>query len=312
MALTGEWVGEVSGIGREMVEESSAGEVLFDSDQLEKNAKRTSSSFSCYPLFSILVLLDAAKDDYTSSWILLAAILGIASVGSYITSFGKMVLDLATPGKSLNSYGAKRGAWAVVTGCTSGIGREFAFQLSKAGFKLVLVARNEQALNALQKELKTESQIHVIDFSSATASDYKSLQSKLSSMGAIGVLVNNVGLGHGMPVTFQECPESEMENILEINCRATMRITKIVIPSMIRARGGLILNIGSFASLTSSPLLAVYAGTKAFLYTWSQALGCELADAQVDVSLVDAYFIVSDLSKIRKSNWLVPMPKAFV
>ena len=80
----------------------------------------------------------------------------------------------------------------------------------------------------------------------------------------------------------------------------------------IHSRGGLILNIGSFASLTSSPLLAVYAGTKAFLYTWSQALGCELADAQVDVSLVDAYFIVSDLSKIRKSNWLVPMPKAFV
>ena len=78
------------------------------------------------------------------------------------------------------------------------------------------------------------------------------------------------------------------------------------------SRRGLVLNIGSFASLTSSPLLAPYAGSKAFLYTWSRALGSEYESYGIKVSLINTYFVVSSLSKIRKPNLLTPLPKAYV
>ena len=79
-----------------------------------------------------------------------------------------------------------------------------------------------------------ESKIHAIDFASASADSYSSLKQAISSLdGHIGVLVNNVGVSHSHPVYFHECPESEMQNVVEINVNATMRITKMVLPNML-------------------------------------------------------------------------------
>ena len=70
--------------------------------------------------------------------------------------------------------------------------------------------------------------------------------------------------------------------------------------------------MGSFAALTSSPLLAPYAGSKNFLYAWSQALGAEYESKGISVQLLNTFFVVSQLSKIRRSNWMTPMPKQYV
>jgi len=114
-------------------------------------------------------------------------------------------------------------------------------------------------------------------------------------------------------------------------------------PGMVERKRGLILSVGSFAALVPSPLLAVYSGSKAFLKTWSQALGSELEGTGVHVELLNAYFVVretpsdsssrpagsrkwhlvltaspsrhaqvSKLSKIRKSSWFIPTPKTYV
>jgi short-subunit dehydrogenase len=71
-----------------------------------------------------------------------------------------------------------------------------------------------------------------------------------------------------------------------------MKVTKLVIPGMVSRKRGLILTVGSFASLIPSPLLAVYSGSKAFLSTWSQALGRELKGTGVEVELLNTYFVV--------------------
>lgn len=152
----------------------------------------------------------------------------------------------------LDRYGAKKGHWAIITGCTAGIGREFALQLSRAGFKVLLISRNGESLKALQGQLsmymsmrldvsaesplsENPSRIHAIDFASADGQAYASLKSSIDSLDApIGVLVNNVGVSHSMPVPFAECPEDEMEGTLDINARATMRITRIVLPHLLK------------------------------------------------------------------------------
>ena len=87
---------------------------------------------------------------------------------------------------------------------------------------------------------------------------------------------------------------------------ATLKVTKLVLPGMISRKRGLILSVGSFASLIPSPLLAVYSGSKAFLSTWSQALGSELKGTGVEVELLNAYFVVSRLVRCWGS-WLIPL-----
>jgi 17beta-estradiol 17-dehydrogenase / very-long-chain 3-oxoacyl-CoA reductase len=86
----------------------------------------------------------------------------------------------------------------------------------------------------------------------------------------------------------------------------------IVITYIVYRRSGLILNLGSFSGLVATPYLSVYSAGKAFLSTWSQALGTELAPDGIVVEHINTYFVVSAMSKIRRPTFLIPMPKPYV
>ncbi|GAA6063013.1 hypothetical protein JCM10212_002654 [Sporobolomyces blumeae] len=243
------------------------------------------------------------------------AVVGAGWLGSYVLSFTRMLVDLARPGIPLKRFGAKKGAWAVVTGATAGIGRDFALELAAAGFNIFLASRTASKLEEISQEItakfpNVETKIHAIDFASAQA-DYAALGKALDPLD-VGVLINNVGKSYEEPTFFQDLPDQDMIDIVEINVNATMKVTKLVLPGMIARKRGLILSVGSFAALIPSPLLAVYSGSKAFLSTWSQALGSELQGTGVEVELLNTYFVVSKLSKIRRSSWMIPTPKTYV
>ncbi|KAM0746774.1 NAD(P)-binding protein [Meredithblackwellia eburnea MCA 4105] len=252
-----------------------------------------------------------------SAWTTLAlSLIGAAYISSYVLSFSRMIFDLITPGISLKKFGAKKGAWAVVTGATAGIGRDFALQLAGAGFNIFLASRTASKLDEIASEIRAkypqaETRVHAIDFSSATQEDYKKFGEELSKV-EVGVLVNNVGKSYDEPTFFHELSEKDLKDIVEINVNATLLTTSLVLPGMISRRRGLILTVGSFAALIPSPLLAVYSGSKAFLSTWSQALGSEVKPMGVEVELLNTYFVVSKLSKIRKSSWMIPKPSTYV
>ncbi|KAF8637980.1 hypothetical protein AX16_010612 [Volvariella volvacea WC 439] len=220
------------------------------------------------------------------------------------------------PGKSLKKFGAKQGAWAVVTGATDGIGKDFAFQLAKAGFNVFLVARNKELLNNTAHEIEqkypgTATALHSIDFTTKDEEAYDALASAFSALD-IGVLVNNVGKSHTMPAYLIDTPKDEINDILAINVNATVRVTYAVLPGMVKRKRGLILNIGSFAGAIPSPMLATYSGTKAFLATFTSALGEEVKQHNIVVEHVNTYFVVSKLSKIRKASILIPKPAPYV
>ncbi|KAI5479880.1 beta-keto reductase [Pseudohyphozyma bogoriensis] len=257
-----------------------------------------------------------ALDD-CSAWALLAlSLVGAGYLSSYILSFSRMLFDLARPGIPLKKFGAKKGAWAVVTGATAGIGRDFALQLAKGGFNIFLASRTPAKLEEIAAEIATKypavkTQIHAIDFSAGTDEDYAALGAALEPLD-VGVLINNVGVSYSEPMFFQELPDKDMADLVEININATLRVTKMVVPGMVSRKRGLILSVGSFSSLIPSPLLAVYSGSKAFLCTWSQALGSELEGTGVTVELLNAYFVTSKLSKIRRPSWMIPTPATYV
>ncbi|KAL2788893.1 very-long-chain 3-oxoacyl-CoA reductase [Aspergillus keveii] len=219
------------------------------------------------------------------------------------------------PGKSLRSFGPK-GSWAVVTGASDGLGKEFALQIARAGYNIVLVSRTASKLTTLTDEITSkypsvQTKMLAMDFARNEDPDYEKLKAILGDLD-VAILVNNVGKSHSIPVPFALTPEDEMTDIVTINCLGTLRVTQLVVPGMIQRKRGLILTMGSFGGLLPTPLLATYSGSKAFLQQWSTALGSELQPYGITVELVQAYLITSAMSKIRRTSALIPNPRAFV
>ena len=150
-----------------------------------------------------------------------------------------------------------------------------------------------------------------MDFAANRDGDYSSFSSILNGK-HIAVLVNNVGQSHSIPVPFVETTTEEMNNIITVNCTGTLKVTQLVLPSMLQNKNGLILTMGSFGGLAPTPLLATYSGSKAFLQQWSNALASEVATSGITVYLVHSYLVTSAMSKIRKASLFVPNEKTFV
>lgn len=247
--------------------------------------------------------------------------IGVLKATTFILSFSSLVLDLfVLPGTNYGKYGAKKGNYCVVTGASDGIGKEYARQMAKRGFNLVLISRTLSKLESLQSEFEKEYKVQVrilaIDISQDSAENYSKIQQTCTGI-PITVLINNVGQSHSIPVPFLETMDDEMRSIITINTTATLKITQIVAPLIVKTAKesrckGLILTMGSFGGLLPTPLLATYSGSKAFLQNWSAALAGELKSQNVDVEFVLSYLVTSAMSKIRKTSALIPNPKQFV
>ncbi|RKF82958.1 Very-long-chain 3-oxoacyl-CoA reductase [Golovinomyces cichoracearum] len=246
------------------------------------------------------------------------AIIGLLFLGRKVVSYVRLLLSLFfLSGNNLRKYGPK-GTYAMVTGASDGLGKEYAIQLAQKGFSLILVSRTASKLETLSTEISQKyvgSGIQIktmaMDFSENREEDYASLEALIEDLD-IGILVNNVGQSHSIPVPFILTPQKEMMDIIGINVTATLRVTKLVAPGMARRKRGLILTMGSLGGLLPTPLLATYSGSKAFLQQWSTALGGELKSSNVDVQLVISYLVTTAMSKIRKTSLLIPNPRNFV
>lgn len=221
------------------------------------------------------------------------------------------------PAVNWSKYGAKKGHWALVTGSTDGIGKEFALQLAQKGFNIILAARNGVKLTTVKDEISKAAKVEVeavqVDFSQRDPNCLQSLIDVAKSKGAkLTVLINNVGVSHEHPEYFIEASAQDLDNIMLINMVNTVRLTRALLPAMVDFRNGLILNVGSFSGETPIPLLQVYGATKAFLKHWSKAVAAEVASSGVHVQLLNTYFVVSNLSKRKRSSFLIPSPKDYV
>ena len=210
---------------------------------------------------------------------------------------------------------SKKGSWALITGASDGIGKEYALQLSAKGYNTILVSRTKSKLDALSSQIEaayhTQTRVLAMDFAANNDKDYAKLGKIVDEL-EIGILVNNVGLSHSIPVPFVETEDKEMRDIITINCMGTLRVTALVAPGMVKRRKGLILTMASFGGVLPTPLLATYSGSKAFLQQWSSALHSELAPSGVHVQLVQSYLVTSAMSKIRRPTFMIPTPRTFV
>ena len=174
---------------------------------------------------------------------------------------------------------------ALITGASSGIGRDLARAFAADGYNLVLVARRAAALQGIGDELAREYRIDasVIGADLATPDGTSRIVSEVSAAGTVvDVVVNNAGFG--LQGTVAELPLERQLEMIQVNVTALTALSRSFLPSMlIRNRGG-ILNVGSTAAFQPGPLMAVYYATKAYVESFTEALAEEVSGTGLRVS----------------------------
>ncbi|MDP1720346.1 MAG: SDR family NAD(P)-dependent oxidoreductase [Candidatus Nanopelagicaceae bacterium] len=172
-----------------------------------------------------------------------------------------------------------KGHWALVTGASAGIGREFCGQLAAAGINLVMVARRQDLLEALASELAerhgTQSLALPIDLGKPAAA--AEVKRRVNAEGlAIRLLVNNAAFGRWG--RFEATAAEVYEEMILLNNAAMVSMCHHFLPDLASHLTSAIINISSPAAYQPVPYMAVYAATKAFVQSFSQALYGEWKD----------------------------------
>lgn len=175
----------------------------------------------------------------------------------------------------------------LITGASSGIGEEFARKFAKNGFNVILVARNEEKLQALKMELEktTTSTVHILTADLSNQDEVTRVYHQLqSNQIQVDILINNAGFG-----LFGEFTETDLAqelNMIDLNIKTVTHLTKLVLHDMKKHNSGRILNVASTAAFQPGPLMAVYYATKAYVLSFSEALSNELQNTKVTVSVL--------------------------
>ena len=203
---------------------------------------------------------------------------------------GQVLIALSNPGRTamVTASSPVDGGTVLITGASSGIGREFAAQLAARAGTLVVAARRAGLLEALRTELMAAHPRLQVVALSVDLSDEREVDRFVAALrervGAVDVLINNAGLGD--QALFDATDWTRTRQILHTNVVGVVQLTALLVPSMVeRGRGG-VLNVGSGAGLTVMPASAAYSASKHFIDGFSEALRADLAGTGVVVTQV--------------------------
>ena len=170
---------------------------------------------------------------------------------------------------------------ALITGASSGMGRDMAKILSQKGYDLILVARDEKKLEEVKKQLKTETKIVVMDIS--IEENCKKIYEENKD---IDILINNAGFGDCGH--FEETSLDKDIQMIHTNIIAYHILTKLYLKEMIKKDSGKILNVASIAGFMPGPLMTTYYSTKNYVVRFSESIREELRrkKSKVQISIL--------------------------
>jgi len=191
---------------------------------------------------------------------------------------------------------------ALITGASAGIGREFARQLAMRACSLILVARREQRLNELRDELRHQYSNLTVHVRKTYLADLAQLKELIAWLGHekidVDLLINNAGLGDLGP--FATSVPARNEQMTLVNMVALTALTRHLLPQMIARKRGGILNVSSSAGFLPIPQFAVYAATKAYVTSFSEALRAELRGTGVTACAVCPGPVHTEFQEVAK------------
>ncbi len=173
---------------------------------------------------------------------------------------------------------------AVVTGASAGIGWEMARQLAVRGYDLLAVARREDRLAKLAREISSESgrKVQCMPLDLTVPEERSKLVMALNtSAEKLSLVVNNAGFGFVGPAV--QLPSERLAGMIELNITALTELSHHAAQIMMQKRAGALINVGSTASFQPVPYMAVYAATKSYVLSFTEALAEELAEYGIRV-----------------------------
>lgn len=181
---------------------------------------------------------------------------------------------------------AKATGTAVITGASSGLGREYAYRLADRGYDLLLIARRGDRLEALAREISDRSgrEVRTLVADLTDAADLERVADVLATDGSVTLLINNAGTALMAPP--DQTPVPALTTLLDLNVTALARLSLAVLPGFLARNNGTLINISSVLGFSSIPGSSVYSATKAFVLGLTQALQREYADTPIRIQLV--------------------------
>lgn len=178
-----------------------------------------------------------------------------------------------------------QGRVAFITGAARGIGKGIALKYAQHGASIVLVGRNEKALEEAAQEVRNQGGEAYCVTADVTKNDQvlAAVEKAIAHFGKIDILVNNAGISKEMPL--MEMPIEVFDEIMTTNMRSVMLVTKAILPHMVEKGYGRIINIGSGAALRGLPGSVAYSASKAAVVCFTQALGDEIRKVNQNIRI---------------------------
>jgi hypothetical protein len=208
-----------------------------------------------------------------------------------------------------------RGRWVLITGASSGLGREMARLLAKEhGANLVLVARRQERLAELKSEIEGTASVSVATVTAdlTNIQEVERVFSEATADREIYGVVLNAGVTHFG--AYDELSWPEFQTMLATNVTSVVRLTTLFLPHLLKAnQGGGILLVASMAGLTPVPYQTAYSGTKGFLVNFGRGLYHELRGKNVSVTTFVPGGIITEMTAGERfgplRGWLMPVDR---
>ena len=185
----------------------------------------------------------------------------------------------------------------LITGATSGIGRETAIRFANQGARLILCGRRKEKLDVLVKELGENHQSLIFDVRDKKAV-FKAIKSLPKEYKQIDVLINNAGNAHGMD-SAQTADLDDWDAMIDGNVKGLMYVTKAVLPFMVEKQNGQIINLGSIAAKEVYPNGSVYCSSKAAVDSFTRGLRVDLNPLGIRVGVIHPGLVETEFSDVR-------------
>ncbi len=183
---------------------------------------------------------------------------------------------------------------AVITGATGGLGSRFCWRLADQGYRLLLIDRNQPALDALAADITNDCDagietkcVNLVDEAAVTA-----LADHLAALTEIALLVNNAGFGQSK--YFVDIDIDNHIDMINLHVHTPVRLCHAVLPGMLARNGGAIINVASLSAWTPCAGIVQYSATKQYLVTFTEAVSEELKGTDVTIQALCPAFIKTD------------------